>query len=102
MQQLAGHICFPFVYGTFNNMLVMEFVGELCHTSATISAQLKLGQITNDIWINICVQLADAIKFMHSRSVLHNDLKSDNVLIKKFLPHLTFQKLLILEKRHVH
>ena len=86
MQQLAGHICFPFVYRTFNHMLVMEFVGELCHTSvtsATISAQLKLGQITNDIWINICVQLADAIKFMHSRSVLHNDLKSDNVLMKK-------------------
>ena len=73
----------------------MEFIGELCETSvasalchtsvtsATISAQLKLGQSTNDMWINICVQLADAIKFMHSHSVLHNDLNSDNVLIKK-------------------
>ena len=30
----------------------------------------------------ICYQLADAVKFMHKANLLHNDIKTKNVLLK--------------------
>ena len=33
-------------------------------------------------WLNICHEIALGLNFMHCKSLLHNDLKTNNILLK--------------------
>ena len=48
----------------------------------TVSSMQKENKLTSADWNVICFSLASAIKYMHLKNLLHNDLKSDNVLLK--------------------
>ena len=67
-------------------MLVLELIAKLSedtYLSTTVSKEIKIGQVFSQHWISICYKLAGAVIYIHSKSVLHSDLKCDNVLIKE-------------------
>ena len=39
-------------------------------------------RFTLPVWIKICIRIAEAIKQMHYCNILHNDIKSNNILLK--------------------
>ena len=48
----------------------------------TASSMQKENKLTSADWNVTCFSLASAIKHMHLKNLLHNDLKSNNVLLK--------------------
>ena len=48
----------------------------------TVSSMQKENKLTSADWNVICFSLASAIKYMHLKNLLPNDLKSNNVLLK--------------------
>ena len=101
LQHLAGHLCFLFVYGIYNNMLGLELIAksfEDTYLSTTVSKELKIGQISSQHWISIYYKLGGAVKYVHSKSALHNDLKYDNVLIKEVINSTYIPKIIDFDK----
>ena len=50
---------------------------------STVLNELENINISVQSWISLCSQLCDAVKFMHVAALLHNDIKANNVLLKK-------------------
>ena len=101
LQCLAGHQGFPYSFGVYNNMLVMECLasekGGIYHVN-TLSYHLntfckrsgsdfesnpKLFKhiLSEKEWLKICYLITDAVRYMHSKFILHNDIKGDNIIL---------------------
>lgn len=94
-----SHPCLPFLYGVCTSgtqyKIVMQFHGILhgmrgnLPTTVTLYEELKhkiIGVKELDYLI-MCVQLLEAVDYLHhSASILHNDIKADNILIDKLSP----------------
>ena len=39
-------------------------------------------RFTMSVWNRICIQVSEAIKFMHYSNILHTDIKSNNIILK--------------------
>ena len=81
---LQGCKFFPYVYGVINNTsLVMEIltVGSDCNVLTVYKAKTE-GIISVGEWLNICHEIALGLKYMHCKSLLHNDLKTNNIVLK--------------------
>lgn len=70
-------------------LLVTQFhgVNEKCVTFSE-------GVITNVVvtvqeWTSILFKCVDALSFLHSKHILHNDIKGDNVIISKINDHFS-------------
>ena len=62
--------------------LIMQFHGNQESTSYTISTVLSKKRIPNKMtWTRIIAKTAGALALIHEKSFLHNDLKSNNVVI---------------------
>ena len=84
LQKVQGCCYFPYVYGVLENLLVMEFVGE-DEDVRTVWSEKKRNHISQNQWTDICYSMTNAIVYMHKKGLLHNDLKSNNVLLKEEL-----------------
>ena len=47
-----------------------------------VSSMQKENKLTSADYNIICFSLASAVKYIHVKKLLHNDLKSNNVLLK--------------------
>ena len=47
-----------------------------------VASMQKENKLTSADWNIICFRLASAVKYMHLKKLLHNGLKSNNVLLK--------------------
>ena len=87
LQHLSGNICFPYVFGVFRNMLVMELIANFDgqnYSPLTVSKKPDDGSIaSHTYWSTVCLQLTNAIIFMHKKNILHNDIKGDNIYLRK-------------------
>lgn len=86
MQSLCGSSFFPYVFGVYGNCLVMELLAPVVggsHVPQTISRILKRNDLGLKEWINILNDVASGISYMHGQSILHNDIKCDNILLVK-------------------
>ena len=87
LQRLSGNQCFPYVFGVCNNKLIMELVAHydgFKYSTITLSERLSSSDVSPPTyWHSLCYQMANAVKFMHSCLILHNDIKGDNVLLKE-------------------
>ena len=82
LQSLAGCEYFPFAFSEFDGKLVIELITCEDTKVVTVSSMQKENKLTSADWKVICFSLASAIKSMHLKNLLHNDLKSNNVLLK--------------------
>src|ERR1043165_3833086 len=57
----------------------------------TVHAKLKQGRLSPKVACDIMWQVADAVRFIHSRAILHGDIKSENI----FLAKTTLQRRLV-------
>ena len=81
---LAGCKSFPYVYGVISNtFLVMKIVtGRIYCKVLTIYKAKTEGIIFVGEWLNICHEIALSLKYMHCKSLLHNDLKTNSIVLK--------------------
>ena len=84
LRRLAGCDYFPYVFSVFDGELLMELI--TCKDNKvvpiTVSSLQKENKLTSADWNVICFSLASAVKYMHLKNLLHNHLKSNNVLLK--------------------
>ena len=76
-------IFFPFLFGFCQNRLLLELIfsgSDYCNAS-TIPDLQKSSKITCLKLIRISYQLVTAVKYMHLKNFLHNDIKVNSVLI---------------------
>jgi PAS domain-containing protein len=72
---------------TFGLFMVMELLD-----GQTVHAKLKSsGKLSPKVACDIMFQVADAVRFIHSRQILHGDIKSENI----FLCRTTVQRRLV-------
>ena len=82
---------FPKLYGCFRLDedkvgMAMEFVGdEVAGKSTTLRKALEVCQpaLTNYQMLLIAVDVAEGLRVLHDQGILINDLKNDNILIRK-------------------
>ena len=89
---VSGHFHFPYVYGLLNSRtILMQFFGKL--NEGTWSVSPNFAQMVakkppaNDIR-NLCKGIFDGFNFLHSKSILHNDIKADNIVIHNNFPKI--------------
>jgi len=70
----------------FGLFMVMELLD-----GQTVRAKLKSGKLSPKVACDIMWQVADAVRFIHSRQILHGDIKTDNI----FLVRTTLQRRLV-------
>ena len=82
LQSLAGCEYFPYVFSEFDGKLVMELITCEDNKVVTVSSMQKENKLISADLNVTSFSLASAVKYMHLKSLLHNDLKSNNVLLK--------------------
>ena len=86
---LSGHTNFPFVFGFVNpNIILMQNLGELTEHGEfsvnTVHDYLYSGTpLLPSDWLSISNQILCAISEMHELQILHNDIKSNNIIIHR-------------------
>ena len=87
MQRLAGHPCFPYVYGLhLPGRILMEFIGTINDGNIVPAKPVRnyIGkkELGVSLWYTICRHLVDAMMFLHNKDILHNDLHSRNIVLR--------------------
>ena len=57
-------------------------VQEYCADGQTLADALEENRLSEHQWVCVCRQLTSALWTIHQREVIHNDLKTDNVLLE--------------------
>ena len=93
---LSGHNNFPYCFGMMNdNAILMEYLGTVTgvdsETYPTLAKHVKKGTSV-DLLKKIFIAIFKAIEFMHTKKILHNDIKSDNVVVADTIKVIDFGK----------
>ncbi len=99
---LSGHNHFPFCFGLLNNDTILfeyfkTFHQNINQACPTFAQSLKTGIQANDVKM-IFFGVLNGISFMHSKKLLHNDVKSDNVIIANVVKIIDFGKSTLISK----
>lgn len=81
---VGGNLHFPYVYGLLNErIIVMQFFGKYSNGVWTGSPTLSTAivKLTANNFKSICKEILDAFIWLHSKKILHNDIKSNNVIV---------------------
>ena len=95
LASLSGGIYFPFVYGVLNSKaLLLEFIGEGNSFSPTFHDVLESTVLLKAKWVHVLLELCKAVRFMHDKGILHNDLHSRNIILrnKEYVKIIDFGK----------
>jgi PAS domain-containing protein len=87
------HICSIVDFGqddAFGLFMVMELLeGQTVHHKLA-----QAGKVSPKVACDILWQVADAVRFIHSRAILHGDIKSENIFLVKTATQRRLVKLL--------
>ena len=61
---------------------MMELITCLDDKVAKVSSMQRENKLTSANWNIVCFSLVSATKYIHLKNLLHNDLKSNNVLLE--------------------
>lgn len=86
LNKLGDHPGLPLLFGVCSKgtpyRLIMQFHGDKDGNSLSISSALSKKNITDQAtWTRIIVKIAEALAHVHNVGFLHNDLKSNNVVL---------------------
>ena len=73
----------------FGLFMVMELL-----EGQTVHQKLKHGHLTPKVACDIMWQVADAVRFIHSRAIVHGDIKTENIFLVKTVVQRRLVKLL--------
>ena len=86
INHLGDHRNVPLLFGAVTKgeklQLVTQFHGEK-GKSVTLSTALKKKKLDKPQWLDIVKRICEGLSHVHNRRILHNDLKSNNVLLEK-------------------
>ena len=84
MTILSGHTNFPYLYGfVYPGTILMNFLGSIADGNSTRYPSLRQFASSSSHQVaKISLSLAQALKYMHSSKILHNDLHMSNIIIK--------------------
>lgn len=98
LREMSGHPQFPYFFGLVEpRKLLMEYIGSET-TSPSLRAVLRNGIVFSH-WKGVCMDLVRALKELHNRGILHNDLHPGNILIRelKYVKLIDFGKSTLIE-----
>ena len=81
LQSLVVCGYFPYVFGVFHRMLVIKSITCEDNKVVIVSSMQKENKLISTDWDVIYFNLASAVKYMHLKNLLRNDL-SNNILLK--------------------
>ena len=86
LSSLGDHPNLPLLFGVQVKKppfcLLTQFHGDKKGSLTLWRAAPKL-ELCNEKWINVTKMIGDAIQFIHSKKVIHNDLKPNNIVLEK-------------------
>ena len=86
INHLGDHRNVPLLFGAVTKgkqlQLVTQFHGEKGQ-SVTLSTAFKKKKLDKPQWLYILKRICKGLSHVHNRQILHNDLKSNNVLLEK-------------------
>ena len=86
MLRLGDHCGLPLLYGIQSKVIpfriIMQFHG-INNKSLTIRRTVRKIHLSNEEWKTVVDLVGRALQFIHSKGVLHNDLKGDNILLER-------------------
>ena len=82
---ISGHSFFPYCYGFQRpNMIFLEILGQFkddCIDLCTRKTIIGKCQVSKCQQVSIARQVLEEISFLHQLTILHNDIKADNVIL---------------------
>lgn len=86
VNHLGDHRNLPLLFGAVIKgdqlMLITQFHGER-GKSVTLSVAIKKKKLEKSEWLDIIKGVCEGLNHVHRRQILHNDLKSNNVVVEK-------------------
>lgn len=82
---LGNHRGLPLLFGVITKEMLMRLVTQFHghkHQSVTLKKGLKNLKLDKPSWLAILTNIIEALDHVHKAGVLHNDLKSNNVLLE--------------------
>ena len=85
MLTLRGSVNFPFCYGIYyRNVIIMEFIGGTETTEYVANLSIaKINGFTISRLKFLFQKIFEVTVHRHGKYILHNDLKSDNVIVNE-------------------
>ena len=81
LKSLAGHSNVIQIYEVFDNRKYFFFVMEYASGGDLLHLMKKKGRLDEEQARSIFVQLVRGLKYIHSKNILHRDIKLDNILL---------------------
>ena len=91
------HINLPLIFGRNVTkkpyFIVTQFYGNKSLQVTTLN-KVSISSLASEHWLHIVSQLSDSLCYLHKKNILHNDIKSDNIVVVN-LPSGAFCPVLI-------
>jgi len=86
LRSLGDHPNLPFLFGILNDRepyaIVIQFLGT-GEESLTLQKVVHKRMLNKKLTANVFKEIAITLEHIHSRGIVHNDLKSNNVIIQR-------------------
>ena len=86
ISHLGDHRSLPLLFGVVTKSkplrLITQFHGEKGQC-LTLSTAMKKKKMDKPLWLGILKDISEGLHHVHTREILHNDLKANNIVLEK-------------------
>lgn len=84
--QLGDHRGLPLLFGVITKSLPLRLITQFHGQNksySTLHKVIKKGTLDKPSWLGILKKIIEALDHMHKAGVVHNNVKSNNVVLEK-------------------